>query len=153
MTLFDDRDGYDGYESGLHQARWWRRRGVPLMSGDRDRLAAIVCDHTDWAAIAARHRTATSLHPPSTPHWQTPTNQREDDMSTQPATVTITDECGTSGTVTVDTHDVADAIRPWYPEAPAEVVEWIDTLQTALDRGDYTGGMESALGISIEYAE
>ena len=63
--------------------------------------------------------------------------------------ITITDEAGTSGTVTVDKDDVAEAIRPWYPEAPTEVTEAIDELQTALNRGEYTGGLEAYLAITI----
>lgn len=63
--------------------------------------------------------------------------------------ITITDEAGTSGTVTVESYDVADTIRPWYPEAPAEVTEAIDALQVALNRGEYTGDLEAYLGITI----
>lgn len=115
---------------------------------------------TDRRVTVGRKVSFAAEYPMATPRLrdmstQTTTHQlppKESNMSKPATFITITDTCGDSGTVTVDTHDVADAIRPWYPDAPAEVVEWIDTLQTALDRGDYTGDMESALGISIEYA-
>lgn len=71
--------------------------------------------------------------------------------------LTITDEAGDSGSVTVDKHEVAKAITPWYPDAPAEVTETIAELQSALDRargiGVYLDGFEAALGIKIEVAE
>ena len=63
--------------------------------------------------------------------------------------ITITDRVGTSGTVTVDKDDAGEAIRPWYPEAPAEVTEAIENLQIALTRGEYTGDLETYLGIEI----
>jgi hypothetical protein len=65
--------------------------------------------------------------------------------------ITVTDKVGTSGTVTVDKDDVAEAIRPWYSEASAEVTEAIENLQVALIRHEYTGGWEAALGIEITY--
>lgn len=64
--------------------------------------------------------------------------------------ITITDQVGTSGTVTVDKDDAAEAIRSWYPEPPAEVTEALDSLQTALNRNEGTGDLETALGITIE---
>lgn len=64
--------------------------------------------------------------------------------------ITITDEVGDSGTVTVDKDNAAEAIRPWYPEAPAEVTKAINDLQTALDRGgDDRHELEAFLGIKI----
>ena len=63
--------------------------------------------------------------------------------------ITVTDVVGTSGTVTVDKDDVAEAIRPWFSEASAEVTEAIDSLQAALIRHEYTEGWEAALGIEI----
>ena len=63
--------------------------------------------------------------------------------------ITITDKVGTSGTASVDKADAADALRPWYPEAPAEVTEAIEKLQAALNRGEYTGDLETYLGIEI----
>jgi hypothetical protein len=51
---------------------------------------------------------------------------------------TITDQAGTSGTVTVEADRIAETLHPWYPEAPAEVYEQIEALQTALCRGEYT---------------
>ena len=64
--------------------------------------------------------------------------------------VEITDQAGTSGTVIVHVQDVADTIRPWYPEAPAEVVQAIDDLQTAIDRDDHTQhGLAEFLSIGL----
>lgn len=65
--------------------------------------------------------------------------------------VTITDTVGTSGTVLVESTDVAEAITPWYPEAPQEVLDVIQTLQKNLNEGrSYTEELEY-LGITIEY--
>lgn len=66
--------------------------------------------------------------------------------------LTITDTAGTSGSVTVESHDVADAIRPWYPEATDEVYQAIEELQAALNRNEDTGGMCEYLSITIERA-
>jgi len=69
-------------------------------------------------------------------------------MSTK---VTITDSTN-SVSITTETYNVADAIRPWFPEAPADVTEAISELQTALDR-DGTGAdladLEAYLGITV----
>lgn len=67
--------------------------------------------------------------------------------------LTITDTIGTSGSITVEPHAVAEAIRPWYPEAPDEVYEVIEQLQDAIDRGRQdTGEWETDLGIQINRA-
>ena len=65
--------------------------------------------------------------------------------------ITITDKVGTSGSVTVDEDDAAEAIRPWYPEAPAEVTEAIEHLGIALVRRDDRAvyELEAYLGIEI----
>jgi hypothetical protein len=48
----------------------------------------------------------------------------------------ITDTAGTSGTAVVgDAREIADTIRPWYPEAPAEVLAAVDDLQAAILAG------------------
>lgn len=65
-------------------------------------------------------------------------------------TITITDTTGTSGTVTVEAHAVADAIAPWYPEAPAEVAEVIGRLQDAINHGEDESGWATYLGITVE---
>jgi hypothetical protein len=45
----------------------------------------------------------------------------------------ITDTAGTSGpTVVADAHQIADTIRPWYPDAPAEVLAAVDDLEAAI---------------------
>jgi hypothetical protein len=67
--------------------------------------------------------------------------------------ITITDEVGDSGTVTVDKGDAAEAIRPWYPEAPADVTKAIDDLQAALNRHESTYGLEEALGVKITFED
>lgn len=51
--------------------------------------------------------------------------------------VAITDTTGNSGSVTVESYDVADAIRGWYLEAPAEVEQAIADLQAAINRDDH----------------
>jgi hypothetical protein len=55
--------------------------------------------------------------------------------------------------VTADKGDVAAAITPWYPEAPAEVHEVIGKLQDALLRGEDESGWATYLGITVEVAQ
>jgi hypothetical protein len=62
----------------------------------------------------------------------------------------ITDTAGTSGSVVVADHDVAEAITPWYPEAPAEVYDVIAKLQDAINRHGDVGGWATYLGVEIE---
>lgn len=62
----------------------------------------------------------------------------------------ITDEAGTSGTVTVaDRAEVVGAIRGWFPDAPPEVREALDELDDRLVRREYTGDLEAFLGITV----
>jgi len=63
---------------------------------------------------------------------------------------TITDTT-TDTQVTVEyAEDVAAAILPWYPEAPAEVTDAINELQDALLRGAYTGDLETYLAVTVD---
>ena len=39
-------------------------------------------------------------------------------------------------TVTVPSYELAEAVAPWFPEAPAEVVAALDELQDAVNRDD-----------------
>lgn len=66
--------------------------------------------------------------------------------------VTITDTAGTSGATTVEAHDIAETIRPWYPEAPAEVVAAVDDLERAVLRGEDAGALTEYLGVTVEQA-
>ena len=52
-------------------------------------------------------------------------------------------------TATCEAYDIAETIRPWFPQAPAEVTEAIDALQAAVLSGTYTGGLEVFLGVEI----
>lgn len=63
----------------------------------------------------------------------------------------ITDIAGTDGSTTVEHRwQIVDAIRPWYPEAPADVTEALDGLDTALARHEPTDAFEEFLAITIE---
>lgn len=67
--------------------------------------------------------------------------------------IKVTDTAGTSGTITVDSHDLAETITPWYPEAPAEVYTAIDDLQAAILRGDHTQhDLATYLALEIQQA-
>lgn len=48
---------------------------------------------------------------------------------------TITDTIGDNRAERLAGGDVADTVRPWFPEAPAEVSEAIDRFGDALARG------------------
>lgn len=62
----------------------------------------------------------------------------------------ITDTITGREAIIHDASDIADTITPWYPEAPAEVTDAIRDLQTAVMRGEYTGGLEESLALRIE---
>jgi hypothetical protein len=65
--------------------------------------------------------------------------------------VEITDPNG-GRSATVDQCDVAATIRPWFPDAPAEVADAVDRLQLAIDRGETRDGWETYLGITVRTA-
>lgn len=63
----------------------------------------------------------------------------------------LTDNLGAGTTTTVeDTDDVRVALNGWFDITNAEVSEMIDGLITALDRHEYTGDLETGLGITVE---
>ena len=61
---------------------------------------------------------------------------------------TITDNI-TGQAVTVEYFDIAEAIAPWYPEAPVEITEAIATLETAVTRGESTHELEALLDVTV----
>ena len=63
----------------------------------------------------------------------------------------LTDNLGNGATATVeDTNDVRATLNGWFDITNAEVSEMIDGLITALDRHEYTGDLETGLGITVE---
>ena len=63
----------------------------------------------------------------------------------------LTDNLGNGATATVeDTDDVRATLNGWSDITNAEVSEMIDGLITALDRHEYTGDLETGLGITVE---
>ena len=63
----------------------------------------------------------------------------------------LTDNLGNGATATVeDTDDVRATLNGWFDITNAEVSEMIDDLITALDRHEYTGDLETGLGITVE---
>lgn len=64
--------------------------------------------------------------------------------------VTITDKAGTNGSVTADVNDVSAALRNWYVDAPADVIEATEKLQAALIAGEPTDDLAAYLGVQIE---
>lgn len=62
--------------------------------------------------------------------------------------VTITDTI-TNAEVTCDANDIADSIRPWFEDAPAEITEAIEALENAVRAGAYTGELESFLAVQV----
>ena len=63
----------------------------------------------------------------------------------------LTDNLGNGATATVeDTNDVRATLNGWFDITNAEVSEMIDGLITALDRNEYTGDLETGLGITVE---
>ena len=62
--------------------------------------------------------------------------------------VTITDTI-TNAEVTCDANDIADSIRPWFEDAPAEITEAIEALENAVRAGAYTGELESFFVVQV----
>lgn len=61
----------------------------------------------------------------------------------------ITDTITCQSTAVEHGYDIADAIRDWFPEAPAETHQAIKDLQAAAMRGEDTLELEAALAIEI----
>jgi hypothetical protein len=66
-----------------------------------------------------------------------------------PSMITVTDTI-TGRSVTVERYEVADAITPWYPDAPADVTTAIADLQDGITRGEYLGDLVEFLSIEVE---
>lgn len=52
----------------------------------------------------------------------------------------------------VDSTEVADAIRHWYPEPPEDVARALDDLQSAVSRGEPYDELEAFLGLRVARA-
>ena len=63
-------------------------------------------------------------------------------------TYTITDTI-TNTKITCDANAIADSIRPWFEDAPAEITEAIEALENAVRAGAYTGELESFLAVRV----
>ena len=63
-------------------------------------------------------------------------------------TYTATDN-NTGATITGTVYDIEDTIRGWFPEAPAEVTEALDTLALSLRAGRPDATAAAALGLTI----
>lgn len=64
--------------------------------------------------------------------------------------VEITDQAGTNGTVIVDRHDFAEAVRPWFPTGdPGFVSETIDQIQDGILRSEDVSGLAEDLAITL----
>jgi hypothetical protein len=63
--------------------------------------------------------------------------------------ITVTD-IHTNQTATLDRSDFADIVTPWFPEAPAEILDAIAEVQTQLNRGEFIAGSAiDSLGLEI----
>lgn len=63
--------------------------------------------------------------------------------------ITVTD-IHTDQTATIDKADFVTTVTPWFPEAPAEVIEAIASVQDQLNRGEFiTGSAIGSLGLEI----
>ena len=62
----------------------------------------------------------------------------------------LTDNLGNTTTTVEDTDDVRATLNGWFDITNADVSEMIDDLITALDRHEYTGDLETGLGITVE---
>ena len=68
--------------------------------------------------------------------------------------ITITDTI-TGRTVTCDPYDLAEAITPWYPDAPQEVLDAIAELHQLLTTERYPDidGLCTYLAVTVEAAQ
>ena len=55
----------------------------------------------------------------------------------------------TGDTITGTVYDIEDTIREWFPEAPADVTEALDTLTLSLRAGRPDANAAAALGLTI----
>lgn len=64
--------------------------------------------------------------------------------------LTITDNLG-GQTIVADTADVAEALTPWFTDAPAEITEAIAALATAARRGEWeaVNGLATYLEVTV----
>lgn len=63
--------------------------------------------------------------------------------------ITVTD-IHADQSATIDKSDFATTVTPWFPEAPAEVLEGIAEVQTQLNRGEFIAGSAvGSLGLEI----
>lgn len=66
--------------------------------------------------------------------------------------LTVTDTIGEDGSVTVESHSVAEAIMGWYVDAPEGTRQAVANLQIALDTGEIAEGWANYLGVTVEVA-
>jgi hypothetical protein len=65
--------------------------------------------------------------------------------------INVRDEI-TGQTGTCDTADFAELVTPWYTDPTPEVTTMVTECQTALNRGEYTGDLETGLALRITHA-
>jgi hypothetical protein len=72
-------------------------------------------------------------------------------MMTRMTRVSIVDQ-NAPHVATVDADDIAETITPWFPQAPAEVLDAIEQLQAAVLAGEYHGELAAYLGLVVQPA-
>jgi hypothetical protein len=63
--------------------------------------------------------------------------------------VIIADQNAPNRRSTCASHDIAETIAPWFPQAPDEVRDAIEGLQHAVIAGEYHGELAAYLGVRI----
>ncbi|MDN5667053.1 MAG: hypothetical protein L0G87_01490 [Renibacterium salmoninarum] len=63
-------------------------------------------------------------------------------------TYTITDNLVDH--VAVEVTDIVEAITPWFPGAPQDVLDAIEDIAKLAARGEYLGEHEAMLGITVK---
>lgn len=62
--------------------------------------------------------------------------------------ITLTDQI-VDNTATLEAEDIVTTITPWFPEAPADVIDAIHLLQTAVMQGVWVRADELAQSLGL----
>lgn len=67
--------------------------------------------------------------------------------------ITVTDT-HTGAQATINTYDFTETVTPWFPDAPADVIESIAATQAQLNRGEFIADSAlDSLGLDISILE
>lgn len=66
------------------------------------------------------------------------------------STITITDDFAGGPSITVDSSDVAEVLIGWFPDAPIDIAAAVESLGTAIRRGEWEKVNDLAVYLAIK---